>query len=60
MKPNKVKIAVQLFRMSRAVLAGFSGYGNSINMLFLDLEKKKCIKKCNDEIEIFIAFSYYE
>ena len=28
--PNKAKTSVQWFRMSHAVLAGFSGHGNSI------------------------------
>ena len=30
MRPNKIETAVQSFRMSRAMLAGFSDHGNSI------------------------------
>ena len=50
MRSNKVETAVQLFRMSRAGFAGFSGHGNSIYNMIPILDKK-CARKD------FISFS---
>ena len=44
MKPKKVETAVQWFRISQAVLDGFSGHGYSIsNIMPLFKNLKKCI-----------------
>ena len=37
MRPNKVEAAVQCFRISRAAFAGFSGHGNSIYNIYIEL-----------------------
>ena len=45
MRPNKVKTAVQWFRISRAVFAGFSGHDNSIDNIIPQLKKENAREK---------------
>ena len=49
MKPNMVETAVQWFRMSRAIFAGFSGHGNSIYKTIPLLKKENVHLKDNHQ-----------
>ena len=66
MRPNKDETAVQWFRMSRTILPGFSGHGNSIYnnfyvfVMFGSYYLKKCLFLISPPMLIKIAEMFVE
>ena len=56
MRTNKVEIAVQLFRISHTVLAGFSGHDNSIHNIIPLFKKFKKMYICFLAHEVMITW----